>query len=425
MTGISSVLQIRMKLICFFLGGGTIQFFVTESTRVKSLSFFWRYFKMNKCTLIVFCLGLSVFSMKGYADNCSDMTIGGPGFYVPSAYGYWSFGALFVPTFNAGFIAEYKASSGTTATYSLPTTINAYSSGASPVYGSVTSTTFPQDFYSFGNISATGGLYFNKTGQDCNTTIRITPLIGTTIQNIGGVSFVVGSQNSNVVNINGTGGNATPLNVLSTSIPIRLTMNSVAVSLTTSGLITITVPSGTPDGVYAGTFSLPYSALACVGASRCADESFWSMTPSTVSNLKGEIRIRVSDGKPVNPDIYCKQLNTGDLILLHGSLPINNVAGNMATGPLLIGCTGGNIPVTISVKNIGTPHGSQLSDNTGVLTPLTNGLDSKLSIDRKGKFTTNIGAAASFNVISELTINNNEVKAGEYTGQGVVTFSWE
>ncbi|MDK6579315.1 hypothetical protein QP300_10775 [Escherichia coli] len=384
-------------------------------------------FEMNKCkcTLIAFCLGLSVLSIKGYANNCSNMIINGPQFNNPLAYGYWSFGALFAPTFNAGFIAEYKASSGTTATYSLPTAINAFASGVSPVYGSVTSTTFPQDFYSYGQIGTASGLYFSKTGQNCNTTLRITPLSGTTVQNIGGISFVVGIQNSQVVNVNGTGGNATPLNVLSTSIPVRLMMSSVAVSLATSGLITITVPSGTPDGVYAGTFSLPYSALACVGANKCADESFWRMAPSTVSNLKGEIRIRVSGGKPVNPDIYCKQLNAGDLILSHGSLPINNVAGNIATRSLLIGCTGGNIPVTISVKNIGTPHGSQLSDNTGVLTPLTNGLDSKLSINRKAKFTTNIGASASFNVTSELAINNNEVEAGEYTGQGVVSFLWE
>lgn len=374
---------------------------------------------------------LGVLACAGLAratDQCSDMGIRGTAFYQPDLYGLWSFGALFVPTLNAGFVAQYEASTGTTATYKFPQSVTAYANAAAPVHGSVTSTTFTNDFYSSGNIETTGSgtLYFTKTGQNCSVATRVSPLAGNYSQNIGGVYFSVGVINGQVTNVAGIGSNQTNLSIESHAIPIRLNMNNISISLSTTGRVTITVPPGTPDGLYAGTFDLPFSVLSCLGATKCASPSFWSAAPSTTSNLKGEIRIRVSGGKPVDPDTHCQLLSPNQITIPHGILTPATISGHTATRSIAVGCTGGPVSVKASVKGIGIPNtGGQLPGNSGVLTPLSNGMDSKLTINGQTEFTTAVGASKGFDIQSELISGNRLPKAGPYSGQAVVTFAWE
>ena len=371
---------------------------------------------------------LFVLSSSCYSHNCSNLTILGLGdVWMRERF---DLGTIFAPTFNAGFVAQYEMTSGKTATYSFPNSVTAYATTASPIVASLISGS-GQEFYVNGyydEIVSRQYFHLSKSGQGCLATLRATPLSGTTIQNIGGMVFTVGIQGGRTVTATGTGSTVDNLSIDRLRHNSRVNLDSMAVSLSTAGYVTITVPDGTPDGLYAGQFTLPYSTLACVGNNRCSDNGLWQRAATSgAGTLRGEIRIRVSGGVPVNPDIHCQQLTpVGPITLSHGSLTPVMAPGNTARARLVIGCTGGDsVPVTISIKNIGNPNtGSQLSGNVGILTPLTNGMDSKLTVEGRTKYTTSVGASASFSVQSELVSGSILPAAGKYEGNGVVTIAW-
>lgn len=122
-----------------------------------------------------------------HADNCSDMQIS---IWTPIAHNV-NLGAIFSPTFNAGFVAQYEATSGRTATYTLPTSVGAYATNASPIRASAllnNGTEFYTNGY-YDELTSSVDFYLTKSGQGCVTTLRATPLSGSTTQNIGGDDF--------------------------------------------------------------------------------------------------------------------------------------------------------------------------------------------------------------------------------------------
>lgn len=127
------------------------------------------------------------------------------------------------------------------------------------------------------------------------------------------MTFSVGVSGGTTVSSVGVGSTVDNLTIPRISHNTRINLTSMWVNLSTAGKVTITVPEGTPDGLYSGQFTLPYTALACVGENRCAQNDLWQSAASGGGTLTGEIRIRVVGGQPVDPDIHCQQLSASPL----------------------------------------------------------------------------------------------------------------
>lgn len=380
----------------------------------------------------------SICSTEGaLADNCGAFNIyentDGWSPYGNVFYG----GALFTPSFAAGLAAQYVATSGQTASYSLPASIPVAASNTDSYYTAMIGLGSWNNSYF--DLGSTGLIYLgytphgmqkaNKSGQSCMALIQVMPIKTTTVQNIGGISVTVGINGENVVTARGYASTTTPMTTLQYSgIKMNMNMSGVQLNLNTAGTVLVTVPAHTPDGDYTGTIQIPYAVNACAGEYVCSDSRIWQHAHSGVGNINASIRIRVVGGKPENPDTYCTVAGGTSLDINHGSLSPGSVNGNTKSNPVVIVCNGGTpVPVKIKVLPIGSPHtGPQLTGNNGILTPLDNNTDSLVSLgnERVTEKTITVYSLSSLAVNSELKTTGN-VQPGVFSGNAVVSVSYQ
>ncbi|EAO2118210.1 hypothetical protein GKG76_18765 [Salmonella enterica] len=396
---------------------------------------FWLWIRCIKW-IIVFLFIIPIKNVM--ADNCGDMNL-----YSNIAGGWSGYGnvfyagALFVPSFSAGLSAEYVATSGQTATYRLPSSVSVVSTNTSSYYTAMIGLgAWNNHYFDLGSsglvwlgTSSGSQQQTNKSGQNCLATVRVTPINTSTMQMIGGISVTVGLQGGQTISAQGYASTVTPMTTLQPNgVRMNMSMGGVQLNLTTAGYVLITVPSGVRDGDYIGTISLPYSITACAGQHVCGDTRIWSHASTGISNINASIKIRVVDGKPVNPDTYCTASSGSGITINHGLLTPDQVSGNIKTNTIVVSCTGGStVPVKIKVKPVGSPNtGTQLTGNNGILTPLSNNTDSLVSLgeERNTEKTVNVVSIASFPVNSELRANSS-VTPGSFSGSAVVTISYQ
>ncbi|EBS3707153.1 hypothetical protein EHB58_23960 [Salmonella enterica subsp. enterica serovar Hull] len=393
----------------------------------------------------LFVIVLVIFPLQNVmADNCSSLNFyrdsSGSGDSSDGWMGYgdvFNGGALFIPSFTAGLAAKYVASSGQTASYSLPSSIGVMSNDTASYYTALIGLgSWNNHYWDLGSsgfiyVGKTPGGYqkANKSGQNCSATIRISPVKGTTVQNIGGISVTVSENGGNEVTARGYASTTTPMTTLQPSgVRMNMNLNGAQLNLSTAGTVLITVPANTPDGDYTGTIKIPYSVNACAGEYTCNDTRIWQHARLGTSNINASIKIRVVGGKPENPDTYCTVTSGAGLDINHGLLSPNSVNGNRKSNSIIVSCTGGTtVPVKVKLSPVGNPHtGSQLTGNNGVLTPLGNNIDSLVSLgdDRVTAKTINVSSLANLPVNSELKTVGN-VQAGEFSGSVIVSVTYK
>ncbi|EFM0751984.1 hypothetical protein HIX98_004155 [Salmonella enterica subsp. enterica serovar Bredeney] len=269
----------------------------------------------------------------------------------------------------------------------------------------------------------------NKSGQNCASLVRITPVNGTTEQSIGGIAVTVEVNGGNEVTAQGYASTTTPMTTLQQDgVKMNMRLNGVQLNLNTAGNIMITVPASTPDGDYTGSIRIPYAVNACAGEYVCNDRRIWQHAATGVGNVYASIKIRVVGGKPENPDTYCTVASGAGLAINHGLLSPGSVSGNRQSNSVIVTCTGGaTVPVKIKLSPVGNPHtGPQLTGNNGVLTPLGDNIDSLVSLgdDRVTEKTVNVSSIATIAVNSELKKSGN-VQPGYSSGSVVVSVSYK
>ncbi len=384
--------------------------------------------------MVILMLTISNFC---YASNCSYLNLWTASTGNWSSYGnVFSVGGLFEPTFTGGLAATYVASSGQTAYYSFPTSIAVASSNAPSYFSAIRGDgqwggrLIAEGAYDYVWIDSPQNIqYANKSGQNCTATVTLVPLAGTTSQSIGGISVLVGLEGGQRITATGSASTVTPMSTPQQNhITLRFRLSGLALNLSTSGRVTVTVPSGTPDGDYTGTIAMPYSISACGGAVVCQDANFLRHMRSSTSNINATIRIRVIDGKPVNPDTYCHASSGNHLSIQHGTLTPDRVNGDIKDNTIIVSCTGGTkVPVKIKLSSVGTPNTtSQLTGNNGILTPMSNGIDSLVSLDneRVTEKTITVNSTAVVRVNSELKTGSGAVQAGQFSGNAIATISY-
>ncbi|EHI5678374.1 hypothetical protein J9T78_004407 [Salmonella enterica] len=395
----------------------------------------WQFLSIIVCVLIPI--------KNVLADNCGAFNIyrdiradGQPGGWT--SYGdVYNAGALFIPSFSAGLAAQYVATSGQTASYSLPPSVSVMSNNIDSYYTALIALgTWNNHYFDLGNYGlvyyggAPGGNQMaNKSGQSCTALVRITPVKGTTVQNIGGISVTVGANGGNEVTARGYASTTTPMTTLQPSgIRMNMNLSGVQLNLSTAGTVLVTVPANTPDGDYIGTIQIPYAVNACAGEYACNDTRIWEHARSGNSNINAAIKIRVVGGKPENPDTYCTVASGTSLYINHGLLSPSSVNGNRKSNSIVVTCTGGaTVPVKVKLSPVGSPHtGSQLTGNNGVLTPLGNNADSLVSLgdDRVTEKTINVSSVSTLAVNSELKTTGN-VQPGVSSGSAVISVSYQ
>lgn len=347
-------------------------------------------------------------------------------------------GGLFTPVFSAGLVAQYVSSAGQTAVYSLPSSVRVAASNASSYYTMAVLHGGPFDWggqtidggASRGviRLDANGWQKANKSGQNCVATVNVTPLKGTSTQNIGGISVIVGLQGGQTVSVRGTASTVTPMTTLQLGgVSMAMNMPAVQLDLSTAGVIQITVPEGMPDGDYTGNIQIPYAVNACGGDYVCNDDKrIWKHIKTETSNISAMIRIRVVNGKPVNPDTFCTA-SGNSLNIEHGALNPAMVNDNMKSNSIIITCNGGEaVPVKLTLNISAPPHtGPQLTGNKGILVPLTNGIDSLLSFEGVTEKTVNVSGLSSVKVNSQLKTGGGVMVPGKFTGSAVATINYQ
>ncbi|HAV8511285.1 TPA: hypothetical protein JLE25_004499 [Escherichia coli] len=385
---------------------------------------------------------LIVFNFIGnfaHASNCSRFNLWNAPANNWTIYGnVFSVGALFEPVFTGGLAATYVASSGSTAYYTLPASVSVASSNTPAYYsllkgeGAWNNQVIQEGPYSYtwvGGATTNEIQYANKTGQNCDATVSLTPISGTTNQNIGGILVTVGLNGGQKITVSGHASTATLMTTPQRPyINLNMSLTGTALNLSTSGQVTITVPYGTPDGDYTGTIAMPYTVSACAGQVVCQDPRLLAHMQTGISNINATIRIRVVDGKPVNPDTYC-HVSSGDKISIqHGILTPDIVNGNVKSNTITISCTGGTaVPVKVTLTPVGRPNtSSQNVGNKGILTPMSNGIDSLVTLDNGStEKTINVNSTAIVKVNSELKTGLNAVMAGSFSGNAIATISYK
>lgn len=398
--------------------------------------------KQLVCVAIIAC---AIFFVKNVlADNCSsfnmyrDIATDGVTHLGWATDGdIFNGGALFIPSFSAGLAAQYVATSGQTASYSLPPSVSVMSNNTSSYYTAVIALGVWNGHYfdmgSSGLIymgAKPGGMQMaSKSGQNCTALVRITPVKGTTGQNIGGISVIVGTSGGNELTVRGYASTTTPMTTLQpTGVQMNMNLSGVQLNMNTAGTILVTVPANTPDGDYIGTIKIPYSVNACAGDYVCNDTRIWEHARSGTSNINATIKIRVVGGKPENPDTYCTVASGTSLDINHGLLSPGAVNGNRKSNSIIVTCTGGaTVPVKVKLSPVGNPHtGSQLSGNNGVLTPLGNKVDSLVSLggERVTEKNINVSSISTLAVNSELKATGN-VQPGVSSGSAIISVSYQ
>ncbi|HAW2553216.1 TPA: hypothetical protein JLQ01_005014 [Escherichia coli] len=397
----------------------------------------WGLIKMRISRfMVILMLTISNFC---HASNCSYLNFWDASNSTWTSYGnVFSVGGLFVPTFTGGLAATYVASSGQTAYYSFPTSVTVASSNAPSYFsairgdGSWGGQLISEGMYDYvwvGGSTPYGIQYANKSGQNCSATVTLVPLAGTTSQSIGGISVLVGLEGGQRITATGSASTVTPMSTPQQNyVTLHFILSGIALNLSTSGRVTVTVPSGTPDGDYTGTIAMPYSISACGGQVVCQDANFLRHMRSDTSNINASIRIRVIDGKPVNPDTYCYASSGNRLSIQHGTLTPDRVNGDIKDNTITVSCTGGTkVPVKIKLSSVGTPNtSSQLTGNNGILTPMSNGIDSLVSLDneRVTEKTITVNSTAVVRVNSELKTGSGAVQVGQFSGNAIATISY-
>ncbi|EBG2396366.1 hypothetical protein FIR28_20460 [Salmonella enterica subsp. enterica] len=390
-----------------------------------------------KQLVVVANIACAIFFVKNVlADNCSSFNMYRDDHWTN--YGdVFNGGSLFIPSFSAGLAAQYVATSGQTASYSLPPSVSVMSSNTDSYYTAMIGLGSWNNYYfdlgTSGLIfvgNTPGGMQMaNKSGQSCTALVRITPIKGTTVQNIGGISVIVGTSGGNEVTARGYASTTTPMTTLQPSgVRMNMNLSGVQLNMSTAGTILVTVPANTPDGDYIGTIQIPYSVNACAGEYACNDTRIWEHARSGTSNINATIKIRVVGGKPENPDTYCTVASGTSLDINHGLLSPGGVNGNRKSNSIIVTCTGGaTVPVKVKLSPVGSPHtGSQLSGNHGVLTPLGNNADSLVSLggERVTEKNINVSSISTVVVNSELKTTGN-VQPGVSSGSAVISVLYQ
>lgn len=373
-----------------------------------------------------------------YASNCSNFNLWDAASNRWTSYGdVFSVGALFEPVFTGGLAATYVASSGNTAYYAFPSSVTVASSNTPAYYsllkgaGAWNDRVIQEGPYSYtwvGGVNTNQIQYANKTGQNCNASVSLTPVNGTTTQNIGGISVTVGLNGGEKITSVGYASTTTLMTTpQQPHINLNMSLTGMTLNLSTSGQVAITVPPGTLDGDYTGTIAMPYTVSACAGQVVCQDSRLLSHMKTGVSNINATIRIRVVDGKPVNPDTYCHVSSGDNLSIQHGTLTPDSVNGNIKSNTITISCTGGAmVPVKVTLLPVGSPNtSSQYIGNKGILTPMSNGIDSLVRFDDgSSEKTINVDSTAMVKINSELKTGSNTVMAGAFSGNAIATISY-
>ncbi|ECH9262276.1 hypothetical protein AVA06_004704 [Salmonella enterica subsp. enterica] len=396
------------------------------------------YLLSGRWAKYLFMVLFTIIPMKSaLADNCSAFNLyeksDGWSTYGDVFYG----GALFTPSFAAGLAAQYVATSGQTASYSLPASIPVAASNTDSYYTAMIGLgLWNSRYFDLGNsgliylgVIPHGMQKANKSGQSCMALIRVIPVKTTTVQNIGGISVTVGVNGGNEVTARGYASTTTPMTTLQNSgIRMNMNMSGIQLNLNTAGTVLVTVPAHTPDGDYTGTIQIPYAISACAGEFVCNDSRIWQHAHSGAGNVNASIRIRVVGGKPENPDTYCTVAGGTSLDINHGSLSPSSVNGNTKSNSIVIVCTGGaTVPVRVKVSPTGSPHtGPQLTGNNGILTPLENNMDSLVSLgnERVTEKNINVSSVSTLAINSELKTTGN-VQPGVFSGNAVVSVSYQ
>lgn len=387
--------------------------------------------------IIVALITIGFIGNFAHASNCSDFNLWDAVNNNWTNYGnVFSFGALFEPEFTGGLAATYVANSGSTAYYTFPASVTVASSDTPAYYtllkgGGVWNNEILEEGakpYIWIGVGGDMIQYANKTGQNCDATVSLIPVSGTTYQNIGGVLMTVGLNDGRKITAMGHASTVTPMTTPQNPyININMSLAGMVLNLSTSGYVTITVPHGTPDGDYTGTIAMPYTVSACAGQVVCQDPRLLVHMKTGVSNIKATIRIRVVDGRPVNPKSYCHASSGSNISIQHGTLTPGIVNGNIKSNTITISCTGGAmVPVKIKLAPVGQPNtSSQYVGNKGILTPMSNGIDSLVTLDNGlSEKTINVNSTAAVKVNSELKTGSRAVIAGSFSGSAIATISY-
>lgn len=412
--------------------------FCKQQNKTVDIGISWSVFvaRIYRKTMAVLLIVISNFTHA--SDQCSNFNLWSASENAWTNYGnVFSVGTLFEPVFSGGLSATYIATSGNTAYYAFPTSVTVASSNTPGYYsllkggGMWNDKVIQEGAYSYvwiGSASTDKIQYANKTGQNCSATVSLMPVSGTTIQNIGGILVHVGLDAGREITVAGQASTTTPMTTPQRPhIDLRMSLAGTTLDLSTSGRVSITVPEGTPDGDYTGSIAMPYAISACAGEVVCRDPRLLSHMKTAVSNINATIRIRVVGGKPVNPDTYCHASSGNSLQINHGTLTPDTVNGNKKSNTIIISCTGGTqVPVKVKLSSLDNPNTSvQLTGNNGILTPVSNGIDSLVTLEGGvTEKTIDVNSTASVIVYSELKVGGNAVTAGAISGNAIATISY-